>query len=359
MIVVNGRFLTMPSTGVQRYARELVRRLPDHVDEEIILAVPPADLLDARNVERIDRIPVRPTWQGPRGHAWEQAVLPAIFRRATGKRSAASRDGVLFSPANWGPVTIRQQVVLIHDIGPKLHPEFFPRPYRAIADILTPMLVRRCAGLGVSCPTVAEDLERAYGADPARISIIPPGVGGRLAERRKSAPGSRRYCLAVGAHDRRKNIGWLLEWWPEAHRDLGLELIITRRAAASARFDDPLAKVPGVTVRLDPSDDELAALYEDALCLLWPSLYEGFGLPLLEAMALGTPFLASDTGAAAQLAVDAGQVLPLVADRWIDQLRRCRETPQALRDASADVARTWTWDAGAAAAAIALGRAHN
>lgn len=353
LVVVNGRFLTMQATGVQRYARSLLASLPAHLDGLVLVAVPPATLIEAADRPALDSVVISGRWHGPSGHAWEQAALPAIRRRA-GQRA------VLLSPANWGPVSVSRQLPVFHDIAPQLYPELFPTSYRALTGTLTPLLVRRCCRVAVTSRAVAADISHRYGADPDRFDVIPPGVGapfdrwsvGDLAAR----PG--RYCLMVGGHDRRKNVAWVLGWWPQVHAELGLELVVTTRGRATARFGEHLEPGPGVSVRLDPDDRELAGLYAGALCLLWPSRYEGFGLPLLEAMAVGTPFLATDTGAAAELAVEVDQVLPLESERWIERLRLWSTADLGdLRAASVSAARARSWDASGAAAAAALERA--
>jgi glycosyltransferase involved in cell wall biosynthesis len=353
LVVVNGRFLTMQATGVQRYARNLVAALPAHVDGRVQVAVPPATLLEAADRPALDAVVVSGRWHGPSGHTWEQAALPAIRRRA-GQRA------VLLSPANWGPVSVARQLPVFLDIAPQLHPDQFTTSYRALAGVLTPLLVRRCRRIGVESRAVATDISRRYGADPDRFDVIPPGVGAPFdrwpVDDLAARPG--RYCLMVGGHDRRKNVAWVLGWWPRAYEELGLELVVTTRGQATARLGEHLEPGPGVSVRLDPDDEELATLYAGALCLLWPSRYEGFGLPLLEAMAVGTPFLATDTGAAAELAIEADQVLPLEPDRWIERLRLWSTAGLGdLRATSVAAARERSWDASGVAAAAALARA--
>jgi glycosyltransferase involved in cell wall biosynthesis len=131
---------------------------------------------------------------------------------------------------------------------------------------------------------------------------------------------------------------------------------VTERAVGSRverRGDDP----PGVRRVADPSDAELADLYARALCLLWPSLAEGYGIPLLEAMACGTPFLSADVGAARELAIDARQVLPLDGDRWVAELERYHTAGVAdLRARSAETARRATWERSTDAMVRAIGR---
>jgi glycosyltransferase involved in cell wall biosynthesis len=121
-------------------------------------------------------------------------------------------------------------------------------------------------------------------------------------------------------------------------------VVTTRRPPALER-----AQTEGVVLHADPTDEELVGLYTNALCLLWPSYYEGFGFPLLEAMAVGTPFLSTDVGAAAELAVSPDeQILPLEPVRWCDQLEAWRSADlRELRETSARRARALTWDAAA------------
>jgi glycosyltransferase involved in cell wall biosynthesis len=156
------------------------------------------------------------------------------------------------------------------------------------------------------------------------------------------------YCLQVGAHDPRKNVDFLLGLWPEVRARTGLELHVTQRPSATAiRLQALEERSAGVVVHVDPTDEELAGLYAGALCLLWPSHYEGYGFPLLEAMAAGTPFLSTDVGAAAELAVDPGeQILPLDRDAWVQRIEAwSRGGVGRLRRESAARARTRTWDA--------------
>jgi glycosyltransferase involved in cell wall biosynthesis len=167
-----------------------------------------------------------------------------------------------------------------------------------------------------------------------------------------------RSCVFVGGDDVRKNLAFLTSFWPRVHAELGLELHVVARGWSSTRrtagSEEPSA---GITMHVDLDDASLARLYADALCLLWPSHYEGYGLPLLEAMAVGTPFLSSDTGAARELAVVAEQVLPLDADAWVEQLARwCRHDPVDVREASITAARAATWARSAEALAVSIER---
>src|SRR5207302_10798047 len=116
--------LTMRLTGVQRYARELLARLPDHVAGDVVVIVPPGRLVDGRDLEGLAAIPVSPRWHGPAGHAWEQGLLPALHHRVG--------TAPLLSPASWGPVAVRRQLPVVHDILPRTHGRFFRPTYRVL-----------------------------------------------------------------------------------------------------------------------------------------------------------------------------------------------------------------------------------
>jgi glycosyltransferase involved in cell wall biosynthesis len=344
VVAVNGRFLTMTATGVQRYAHEILRQLRAHLEAELRVIVPPNRVLEGDDPE-VGEIVVTGRWHGVRGHLWEQLTLPRLARRA-GARA-------LWSPCSWGPIAVRRQVPVIHDIAPLIHPEFFTPAYRPLPRVLTGPLVRRSALVVTPSTRVRGDLIERFGLDPDGVITIPPGVGPPFnrwpiddLERRTG-----RYCLIVGATDSRKNAEFLLELWPEVHARTGLELHLTYRRIVTTRRLHALEAAPtaGIVTHTDPTDEELASLYANALCLLWPSHYEGYGLPLLEAMAVGTPFLSTDVGASAELAVaPEEQILPLEPERWIERLEAWHSTGLGrLREASARRARAQSWDAAA------------
>jgi glycosyltransferase involved in cell wall biosynthesis len=348
-IAVNGRFLTMTSTGVQRYAREILSRLGGRLEGRVRVVVPPDRILAADDPE-LREIGASSRWHGVRGHAWEQFVLPRIVRR--------TRAAVLWSPCNWGPVVVRRQVPVIHDIAPLIQPEYFTTAYRGIARLLTGPLVRHAVTVTTPSSRVRAELLERFSLPPDRVLVVPPGVGAPFTsvplepDRR---PG--RYCLHVGAHDSRKNVDFLLELWPEVHARTGLELHVTQRRLVIASRRQALEdRSAGVVVHVEPTDEELAGLYAGALCLLWPSHYEGYGFPLLETMATGTPFLAADVGAAAELAVDpAQQILPLERDAWIRRIEEwSRGGVARLGEESAERARARTWEAAAEQTAVLL-----
>lgn len=346
-VAVNARFVTQDLTGVQRYAHELVSRLAARSRREVLLLMPPDEIVELAPGQQT---PLRPDerWWGMGGHRWEQTTLRSLF-----KRSGAP---VLLSPCGWGPVTVRRQLPVIHDIHPIIHPEYFAPAYARWSRVATPLLVRAARRVTATSERVRAQLVEHLRVDPDRVDIVSPAVGPPFTDRSLHDLDARSgdHCLFVGGDKVQKNLTFLTGFWPEVHRELGLELWVTERAVPSRVMAD-LDEVPGVVRLRDPSDEELVEAYAGALCLLWPSIAEGFGIPLLEAMAVGTPFLSSDVGAARELAVLPEQVLPLDPDRWVAQLRAWRAHDIGeLRRRGAERARQATWERSAEALAAAL-----
>lgn len=332
-VAINARFAGRPVTGVERYATELTARIAQDLGEDVTRLAP--------------RVPLG----GVRGHVWEQVALPAAFSRSSAK--------VLLSLCNVGPVAVTSQLVVIHDVAPFLHPRAFTPRYRAQVTTIQRLLSRRCALATVSQRSRL-DIADVFGVDPATVAVVPPAVGAPFSFS-EAGTGGRR-CVFVGAHDQRKNLELLLRIWPEVHRRTGLELVVVGRRSSSTVRSGVAGAVPGVARFVAPTDQQLATLYRSALCVLSPSRYEGFGLPLLEGMGCGTPFLSTDTGAAAELAVAPDQqVLPPDPSAWIERLVGWANDDLAtLRAASLERARLWSWRRSAAAlltaAEAAVGR---
>lgn len=338
-VLLNGRFATRPITGVHRFARGLANLnlglAPDEVDVALPgLGVVPLASIDLAPDPDRDRRAVH----------WEQGRLPTLL----GGR-------LLAGLCNSGPVLVRNQVIAIHDAAPEVIPQSFSVRHR-LAYRLGIAAARRAARVVTVSESSKIDLVSHYDLKPDRIDVVPNGVDSRFTP----GPGPDRppYCLFVGAHDPRKNLAFLEALWPEVERRTGLGLVVTGRAGSAAHA----APATRGDMLDDVTDDELITLYRGAHLVLHPSSYEGFGLPLLEGMACGTPFLSADVGAAAELATQPDrQILPLDAEAWVEAIVRSAGEPQGDRAAwSAEaVARAadFTWQRSAQLLAGSLRRA--
>lgn len=281
------------------------------------------------------------------GHLWEQLILPTHLRSGE----------VLLSPANTGPLWVRKQVVVIHDAAALDHPEWFDRRFAAVYRALLPRLAHTVRSiLTVSAHSKAR-LQAHIGEAGDRIQIVYPGVDTRIftAQRGSSAVIRRRfgigprYLLWVGAIEPRKNLPRLLEAWCLASPRLpGVQLVLLGGVRRGTRLIKPPQAAPGAVWTGVLSDSDLVALYSDALALILPSLEEGFGLPVLEALACGAPVIASETIGAREVVGDAalwvnpkhvGEITAAIERISGDEALR-----QSLSQRGLALARTFTWE---------------
>ena len=310
--------LVLDNAGTARYVRGLV------------------DGLNRRDDLQVKRL----AWGGAgrataavRDVAWYPLVLPLQARRLDVLHCTTYR-----APLRAGlPV-----VVTVHDLAVVRHPELFTAWTRAYArTLLLPVLRAATRILAVSEFTKREVAELADVA-PERIGVAYNAASAEVF-RPDGASADGDYVLAVGTLEPRKNLERLVE----ATGRLGLEL----RVAGSRGWGEVEVDAPHVRWLGRPDDVELAALLRGALCLGYPSLYEGFGIPVLEAMLCGTPVVTSAASAMEEVAAGAAELVdPLEPASIADGIERAIARRDELRASGLERARHFTWDATAAAA---------
>lgn len=280
-VVVNGRFLTRRVTGVERHGREILRCIGD-----------------SYQVER----PAR-ALNGVMGHAWEQFILPRKMKP----------ESILWSPANTGPLMIRDQVLTVHDLSPLENPEWFRRNFAAWYRLFLPILVKRVRKVFAPSEYVKRKVMSRF--EIKDVIVTPNGV-----DRSVFHPGAKQstyavpecYVLFVGSIEPRKNLGALLQAWHAIKDDFKETWLII--AGTGGRVFKPV-ELSHTTERvrfLGYVDDEtLPGLYANATLFVLPSFDEGFGLPALEALACGTPVIVSNGGALPETIADAGLIFKL------------------------------------------------
>jgi glycosyltransferase involved in cell wall biosynthesis len=312
--------------GVERWARELTARLPALRPGGYVVLRPPGALVHRA------------------GHAWEQAVLPV----------RAARMAVLLCPANLAPLAYPRSVVVLHDAAPLRHPGWYSRGYAGLQRRLLPLIARRARHVITVSAFSRRELTELAGLAPERVSVVPGGVDPAFspaadAERARAALGLvRPYVLCVASHTARKNLAALVPAAEALARE-GIDVAVAGghrpQFAAEAGLDALrlLGHVP---------DPLLPGLYAGAEAFALPSVYEGFGLPVLEAMAAGTPVVAADVaalpetcGGAARLVAPEGEEL---RDALVALLGDGAERAR-LRAAGLARAQRFTWNATAAA----------
>lgn len=229
-------------------------------------------------------------------------------------------------------------VLTVQDLSFELEPGLMSRRDRLVFRTAVPRSVRRAARILTGTERTKQDVVRVYGIDPGRIEVIPYGVDGVF---HPGADGHRGYLLAVGAVEARKDPLAALE----AAERVGLPLVVAgpvrdHRIAGELRGRG--ARLVGYVRR-----EELAELYRGAACLVQASRHEGFGLPVVEAMASGTPVVMVPDPALVEVAGDAAVIVP--ETELAAGIRRALAEHDTLSAAGIARAAKFTWEATARA----------
>jgi len=368
-------------TGVGHYARELILRLP-LVDPDTTYLAWYLNARRALRPWRWDRrfFPGRPNlmerWT-PFPARW---FLKTSMRWQLPRLEWLTRFDVLFAPNFLPPPTRTRRLVLtIHDLAFRLFPETASPGIRRWLEQLDQAL-RQAAEVIVVSEATRRDLLDLYPVDPGRVTVVHHGID---RERFRPAPSEeveevrRRYgidgpyLLFVGGLEPRKNLPTLVRAWSGLPADARPRLVIAGGSvpwnpAGRIALEEALAALPtqarrGVVRTGYLHHQDRVALYTGAEALAFPSRYEGFGLPVLEAMSCGTPVLTSNVSALPEVAGDAAVLVdPLDESAIADAIRRIledRTLRDRLRDAGRARAAAFTWEETARRTAEVLHRA--
>jgi glycosyltransferase involved in cell wall biosynthesis len=344
---IDGRSFTSPAAGVRRYVSSLVPALKA-ADESLELVA----LGGSRDAVPADVPYIDESWHPPTNLGWSAVGLPR----------AASRAGVevIHAPAYTAPLWSRVPVVLtIHDVSYERHPEWYP--YQR--DLVRRMFYRRSARTAAQVLTDSEfsagEITAAYQIPRERITVAPLGVSDRFAPvdgPNETLPAgiTAPFLLHVGDLHERRNLPLVVHAMLEAQRRPGMPPLSLVLAGVDRGIGDRLrayareAESPDAVVCLGPvMDSQLLTLYRAATAMVYPSRYEGFGLPVLEAMACGTPVIASRAASIPEVLGDAGVLLdPDDEPGWADAIAKVVNDAwqrRHMRKAGLTRAREFTW----------------
>lgn len=279
MIVVNCRHLTQETTGVQRFAEHIVRGLAAQRDDLVFVAprgFVPSDA--GYPVEAVGRF---------RGHVWEQIDLPRYLARRG--------NPPLLTLLNTAPVLYGNKVMTVHDITFVRHPESFSRAFRAFYGAVLPPALRRSRHLLTVSEFSRREISGQFGLDPELFTVVPNAVDERFSTHpMESETTPSPYLLAVSSPNRHKNFEAMILAYQESglYPETELKVVGSRhRSFTDSGVSE--SDVPGVTFLGRVTDEHLISLYRGATAFVFPSMYEGFGIPVLEAQAAGTPVISS------------------------------------------------------------------
>jgi glycosyltransferase involved in cell wall biosynthesis len=199
-------------------------------------------------------------------------------------------------------------VLSLHDLSPLEHPEWFKPAFALWYRIFVPLLLRRVRLVVTPSQFVRMKLSSRFGLPARQVTVVPGGVDSRTfhpgATTRLDLPDC--YALFVGSLQPRKNLASLLEAWELAKDALPNARLLIAGTGGSAFRPFPLTAADQVSFLGPVPDADLPGLYANATLFILPSLDEGFGLPVLEAMACGTPVVTSNAGALPEVLGDSG-----------------------------------------------------
>ena len=324
MVFVNGKFVRQRMTGVQRVAKELTSRMVD------ICVVSP-----------------KKTYGKVGFLIWEQFFIPLklLFSK-----------GVLWSPCNTGPLLKKNQVVTVHDAAVFDCPEGFSFFFKHWYRWLLPKLIKRVRHVMTDSQFSKNRLIEITGVNSDHISVVSCGVDEKFfieefaVDFKKKYGINTPYLFVVGSLDPRKNLKRLVyEIWPsvsERYPDYNLVIAGASGGAFKIVFDKDLPQDIHLLGYVD--DEDLPSLYRGSEIFLFPSLYEGFGLPPLEAMASGTVVISSNSASLPEVVGDAGVLVdPLDSDGWVTAVCNILSSPEekrVLEVRAVERARVFSWD---------------
>jgi glycosyltransferase involved in cell wall biosynthesis len=281
-IYINARFRTQVLTGVQRYASEIIKRFPK---------------------EYIEIKPFK-TLPGAIGHIWEQVILPL----------RVSKNAILWSPGGSGPISVSNQIITIHDVAPLDHPEWYNTKFVKWYKWLWPRLVKKVKHIITVSNYSRERIVKILNVPYEKITVIPLGVNKKFFSIESQQMDYIRnkynlpedYILTVSAISPRKNINRVIKAWEKINDDYNIPLVIVgKEGLYFAGSEKVIKSSENIIFTGYVPDPDLPFLYACSSVFVYASLYEGFGLPVLEAMAAGTPVVASKNTSLPEVAGDS------------------------------------------------------
>ena len=321
-IGVNGRFLIAKRTGVQRAAYNLLRTLVQLDRENEYLIFTGESQLN------------NPDWQFPnvkvitsairegeniRNHFWEQFTLPRMAKQ--------HHVDILHSPANLAPLFYKgKSIIHIHDLCFAVNPQWYSFQFRTLYNFIVPRLARRATKVITNSNNSRNDLLQYCDVPAEKVSLVYWAVDemfNRVSEQVTVKPRleKEQFILYVGSLDPRKNIRTLVQAYQLLReRDPQSKVKLILIGGEHPIFSDVRLNITrfkqDIVSKGFVDDDLLRQYYKEAALVVFPSLYEGFGLPPLEAMASGVPVVTSKTSSIPEVVGDAAVMVdPLDANQ--------------------------------------------
>lgn len=279
MIAVNARFLTQPITGVQRFAIETSLELKKM--DPSIQFVAPTNIL---HQSLADKLAAVTTGKGS-GHFWEQFSLPKYLDR--------HRSPLLINLCNTAPLKYKKNVVVIHDLAFHRHPDWFSKTFSTWYNFLIPKIAQKALTILTVSQFSKNELISVWPALQGKIHVVGNGLASSFKEGKgNSRSRDKKMILAFSGNNQRKNPAGIVEAYRLLTTKREIELFMMGRVSSNFTDVNNFAELQdGIHLVPEISDQDLMRYYQSSSLLVYPSNYEGFGLPPLEALNFGCPSL--------------------------------------------------------------------
>ncbi|MGF7072678.1 glycosyltransferase family 4 protein [Mucilaginibacter sp. R-33] len=290
-IIINSRFLTQKLTGVQRFAIEIAKQLKVMIPGIIFVA--PSNIIHQDLAQQLGVIVIGKN----KGVIWEQIDLPLYLKK--------NSSSLLINMCNVAPLFYNNQVITIHDVAFLVNPQWFSKNFVRFYKFLIPKISRKAKLIFTVSDFSKTEIVKYLHVETAKIKVIYNGIS-ELPSPTPVKADHGKYILAVGSIDKRKNIQNLVQAFGSIkHRGIRLIIVGDSNPIFNNEDNAHLDAHPDIIFTGRVNDHELAGLYSKASLFVYPSLYEGFGIPPLEAMAQGCPTLVSDIDSLREVCGDA------------------------------------------------------
>lgn len=292
-IYVNGRFLTQRMTGVERYAYKMCKTMTA-LGQPFIIVCPKAPIQSCYDISDLNIA----YWGKGNSHIWEQCVLPFFFIRR--------KNYLVLSFTGLGSIFVRNKVMTIHDLSFLENPSWFSRTYYWWYRFMTPLAVRTSKHIITVSNFSKNEILRFYPfLKETDISIVYGAVDSHnFYPTNEATHNEKPFALSVSSIDPRKNFLRLIEAFRTIN-DYQLYIVGSHNRVFTQTDNNETVTSDNIKFLGRVSDDELLSLYNRASCFIFPSIYEGFGLPTIEAMQCGCPVLVSDIPVTHEVCGDA------------------------------------------------------
>ncbi|WP_447875012.1 glycosyltransferase family 4 protein [Serratia fonticola] len=334
MLFVNARYLTQERTGVQRFAEEISLSLRKIRKDLVFLSPPGIIRSNVAKKLQVQEIGTK------KGHRWEQIELPRYLKK--------NGSGLLLNLGNTAPIFYKNQIITHHDVAYKRHPASFSKKFRLFYNIFVPLMLKKSKWLFTVSEFSKCEINDIYGYPLDKISVIYNAVNEEF--KKGQAKNTDPYFLAVSSPSFHKNFHGMLQAFSALSKNHDVALKIIGKTTGSFSKQD-FSSLIKTSKKIDflgrVEDEEMIMLYQNAHAFIFPSFYEGFGIPPLEAQSCGCPVISSNTASMPEVLRDSALYFdPYNMSQMVDAMERIllnRELRLNLIEKGDENAKRYSW----------------